>query len=335
MDFVKSYLLPRLIQYVLVVFVGITATFFIPRALPADPVQRTIGQLSSRGGGVDPAVVEQTIAELTELYGLDGSTWDQYWRFWGRLFQFDFGVSFYSFPTPVSELIGNALPWTVWLLLITTILSWTLGVLIGGLAGYFDRTRWSRTLDFVAMIVRPFPYYIFAFMLLILFGYFVQWFPISGGISIGRVKEFSWAYYSDVLRHAFLPALSLVFLGFTAWFQTMKLIVQNITSADYVQYAKLGGIKQRRIVNRYVIRNGILPQITALGLALGQIFGGALIVEIVFSYPGIGSLLFSAILSGDYNLIMGITIFSIMAISTSILIIDLIYPLFDPRIRLS
>ena len=335
MTFVRTYLVPRLIQYVLVVFVGITATFFIPRALPADPVQRTIGQLASRGGGVDPAVVDQTIAELTELYGLEGSTWDQYLAFWGRLFRFDFGVSFFSFPTPVSQLIRVALPWTVYLLLFTTVLAWTLGVLLGGLAGYFDRTRWSRSLDFVAMIVRPFPYYIFAFILLMVFGYFIQWFPISGGTSIGQQPAFTWTYISDVLRHAFLPALSLVLLGLTAWFQTMKLIVQNITSADFVQYAKMGGIRQQRIVNRYVIRNGILPQITALGLALGQIFGGALIVEIVFSYPGIGSLLFSAILSGDYNLIMGITIFSIVAISTSILIIDLIYPLFDPRIRLS
>ena len=335
MAFVRNYLLPRVVQYILVIFVGITATFFIPRALPADPVQRTIGQLSSRGGGVDPAVVEQTIAELTELYGLEGSTWEQYLSFWRRLFQFDFGVSFYSFPTPVSQLIRVALPWTLGLLLTTTILAWTLGVLIGGLAGFFDHTRWSRTLDFGAMIIRPFPYYIFAFILLILFGFVWPWFPVSGGTSIGRVKEFSWPYISDVLHHAFLPAFSLVLLGFTSWFQTMKLIVQNITAADYVQYAKMGGIKQRRIVNRYVIRNGILPQITALGLVLGQIFGGALIVEIVFSYPGIGSLLFSAIIAGDYNLIMGITIFSIVAISTSILIIDLIYPLFDPRIRLS
>ena len=113
----------------------------------------------------------------------------------------------------------------------------------------------------------------------------------------------------------------------------MKLIVQNVNSADYVQYAKMGGIKENKIVNRYVIRNGMLPQITALALVLGQIFGGALIVEIVFSYPGIGSLLYNAIITGDYNLIMGITVFSIVAIATAILIIDLAYPLFDPRIR--
>jgi peptide/nickel transport system permease protein len=137
------------------------------------------------------------------------------------------------------------------------------------------------------------------------------------------------------LEHAFLPAFSLILLGTASWFQTMKLIVQNVNSADYVQYARMGGIKEGKIVRRYVIRNGMLPQVTALALVLGQIFGGALIVEIVFSYPGIGSLLYNAILTGDYNLIMGITVFSIVAISSAILIIDLIYPLFDPRIRYS
>ena len=135
--------------------------------------------------------------------------------------------------------------------------------------------------------------------------------------------------------HSFLPALSLILLGTTAWFQTMKLIVQNVNSADYVQYATMGGIKENKIVSRYIIRNGLLPQITALALILGQIFGGALIVEIVFSYPGIGTLLYNAILTGDYNLIMGITVFSIIAISTAILFIDLMYPFFDPRIRYS
>ena len=122
-------------------------------------------------------------------------------------------------------------------------------------------------------------------------------------------------------------------LGGTVWFQTMKLIVQNINAEDFVQYAKLGGIKEGKIVYRYVIRNAMLPQITSLGLALGQIFSGALITEMVFSYPGLGTLLYNAIITGDYNLIMGITLLSIVAITTTILIIDLLYPLFDPRVR--
>jgi peptide/nickel transport system permease protein len=319
----------------LVIFVGITGVFLIPRALPADPVQRTISQLQARGSTLDPATIQDTIDDLTELYGLEGSALEQYGAFWQRLFKGDFGVSFFQFPTSVNEMIRTALPWTLGLLVTTTAISWVLGILLGGLAGYFNRSRWSRALDAGAMIIRPFPYYIFAFILLILFGYVFQWFPIAGGTSIGQKASFSWPYIKDVLMHSFLPAFSLILLGTASWFQTMKLIVQNVNSADYVQYAKMGGIHERKIVSRYVIRNGMLPQVTALALVLGQIFGGALIVEIVFSYPGIGSLLYNAILTGDYNLIMGITVFSIVAISTAILIIDLVYPLFDPRIRYS
>jgi len=335
LTFVKGYLIPRLIQYFLVIFVGVTAVFILPRLAPSDPVRQTIGALQSRGTSLEPALMDELVQDLTEMYGLDGSWLDQYLAFWGRLFRGDFGVSFFQFPTPVNQLIRRALPWTLGLLLTTTFIAFITGILLGGLAGYFNRKGWSRALDTGAMIIRPFPYYIFAFGILLLFGYVFQWFPIAGGTDIGRVPSFSWPYIQDVLRHSFLPALSLILLGFAAWFQTMKLVVQNVNSSDFVRYAKMGGVKEGRIVNQYVIRNGLLPQITALALVIGQIFGGALITEIVFSYPGLGSLLFNAIVNGDYNLIMGITMFSIVGISTAILIIDLTYPLFDPRIRYS
>jgi len=331
--FIKRYLIPRLIQYFLVIFLGITAVFIIPRLTPSDPVQRTIAQLRSMGSYLDPASMDDFINDLTELYGLQGSMLQQYGAFWLRLFRGDFGVSFFQFPAPVSKLIGTALPWTAGLLLTTTLLGWTLGNIVGGLAGYFARKRWSRVLDTVAMIIRPLPYYILAFALLLLLAYVVHWFPVAGGIDIGRKVAFNWPFIRDVLRHAFLPALSLTILGGAIWFQTMRLIVQNVNAESFVQYAKLGGVKEGRIVSRYVIRNAMLPQITGLALALGQIFSGALITEIVFSYPGLGMLLYNAIITGDYNLIMGITLLSIVAITTAILIIDLLYPLFDPRVR--
>lgn len=333
MTFIRRYLIPRLIQYFLVIFLGITAVFFIPRFLPNDPVVRTIAELQARGSTLDPGTMDDIVADLTEMYGLEGSMLQQYGAFWQRLFRADFGVSFFQFPTPVSKLIGTALPWTAGLLLSTTFLSWTIGNIIGGLAGYFSRKRWSRALDAVTMIIRPLPYYIFAFGLLLLLAYVVRWFPISGGTDIGRKVAFNWPFIKDVLRHSFLPALSLTILGGAINFQTMKLIVQNVNAEDFVQYAKLGGVKEGRIVSRYVIRNAMLPQITGLALSLGQIFSGALITEIVYSYPGLGGLLYNAIVTGDYNLIMGITALSIVAITTAILVIDLLYPLFDPRVR--
>ncbi|MFC2037461.1 ABC transporter permease [Chloroflexota bacterium] len=333
MTFIRGYLIPRLFQYFLVIFVGITAVFIIPRLSPTDPVQRTITQLRSMGSSLDPASMNAFIEDLNELYGLEGSMPQQYGAFWQRLFHGDFGVSFFQFPTPVNKLIGIALPWTLGLLLTTTVLAWIIGNIVGGVAGYFSRARWSRILDTITMVIRPIPYYIFAFALLLLLAYVFELFPVSGGTDIGRQIEFNLATILDVLKHAFLPALSLVLLGTAIWFQTMKLVVQNVNAEDFVQYAKLGGVKEGNIVSRYVIRNAMLPQITGLALVLGQIFSGALITEIVFSYPGLGTLLYNAIITGDYNLIMGITALSIVTITTAILIIDLLYPLFDPRVR--
>lgn len=333
MAFLKRYLIPRLIQYFLVIWLGITVVFFIPRLTPNDPVMRMIGEMRARGSTLEPGAMDGIIRDLTELYGLSGSWLEQYWAFWGRLFRGDLGVSFFQFPARVNQLIGTALPWTLGLLLTTTAISWILGNVIGGLAGYHSRKGWSRTLDTFAMVVRPVPYYIFAFTLLLLLTYVVRWFPITGGATLGAMPSFTWEYIKDVLWHSILPALSLSVLGGAATFQTMKLIVQNVNAESFVQYAKLGGVTEDRIVRRYIIRNALLPQITGLALSLGQIFSGALITEIVFGYPGLGGLLYRAIVNGDYNLIMGITIFSIFAITTAILIVDLTYPLFDPRVR--
>jgi peptide/nickel transport system permease protein len=335
--FLKRYLIPRLIQYILVIWLGITVVFFIPRLTPNDPVMAMVGVLRARGATLEPGAMDDIIADLTEMYGLEGSWLDQYWAFWGRLFHGDFGVSYFQFPARVNRLISNAMPWTLGLLLTTTAISWTIGNIMGGLAGYFSRKRWSRTLDAIAMVIRPLPYYIFAFALLLLFASSLvfRWFPVTGGTTMGAIPTLSWAYIKDVLWHSALPAFSLVILGGAVNFQTMKLIVQNVNAENFVQYAKLGGVTEDRIVNKYIIRNALLPQITGLALSLGQIFSGALITEIVFSYPGLGMLLYNSIIRGDYNLIMGITIFSIVGITTAILVVDLTYPLFDPRVRFS
>ena len=333
MPFVRRYLIPRLIQYVLVIWLGITIAFIIPRITPNDPVMTMISQMRARGSTLEPGAMDGIIRDLTAMYGLQGTSLDQYWAFWGRLIHGDFGVSFFEFPTPVNQLIATAMPWTLGLLLTTTAMSWIFGNIIGGIAGYYSRKGWSRTLDGVAMVIRPLPYYIFAFALLLLLAYVVRLFPITGGSSLGAVPTFNWDYIKDVLWHSILPALSLTILGGAVNFQTMKLLVQNVNAESYVQYAKMGGVKEERIVRKYIIRNALLPQVTGLALSLGQIFSGALITEIVFSYPGLGTLLYHAVVSGDYNLIMGIILISILAITTAILVVDLAYPLLDPRVR--
>jgi peptide/nickel transport system permease protein len=239
--FVRNYLIPRLLQYFLVIFLGVTIVFVIPRLAPTNPVERTIAEIRSRGTYLDPAHIQDMVDALTEMYGLSGSWVQQYKDFWVRLSRGDFGVSFFQFPTPVLTLIKRALPWTVGLLLTTTIFSWAFGNLVGGMAGYAYNRRWSKALDVIIMFIRPIPYYVFALGLLILLGYVYRKFPIAGGASIGRTPSFTLSYIKDVLRHSFLPALSLAILGAASWFQTSKLIVQNVNAEDFVQYAQLRG----------------------------------------------------------------------------------------------
>jgi peptide/nickel transport system permease protein len=318
---------------VLVTWLGITVVFIIPRLLPSDPIESMVATLQAQGTFRDPEAVREMVNTLRDMYGLEKSLPEQYISFWRRLFSADFGPSYFSFPTPVINLISRSFPWTVGLLLTTTVLSWIIGNITGGLSGYFTGNGLLRILDWVVMFLRPIPYYVLGLTLVILFAYLLPIFPFEGGYTIGMKIAFTWTFIKDVLNHAFLPALSLSLLGVAVNHQTMRLIIQGVKEEDYIRYAKIASVKERAIFGRYAMRNALLPQITGLTLSLGQIFGGALITEIVFSYPGLGFLLYRAIVNSDYNLIMGITTISIVAITTLILLIDLLYPLFDPRIR--
>ena len=184
------------------------------------------------------------------------------------------------------------------------------------------------------MFLAPMPYYIVALMFILLFAYLVPSFPVGGGYTIGNKIGFTWPFIKDVARHAFLPALSLILLGVATTHQIMRLIVQNVNEEDYVRYAKIGAVKENTIFSQYVMRNAMLPQITRFALGFAALFSGALITEVVFAYPGVGQLAYRAILASDYNLLMGITTLSIVVLTTSTLLMDLLNPLFDPRIRL-
>lgn len=335
MRFVRRYLIPRLIQYVLVTILGITMIFFLPRLMPIGPVEKMVANIQARGAYMDPKAAEETIRALREMYGLDKGLLEQYVAFWRRLFTGDFGPSLVAFPTPVNQLIATSLPWTFGLLLTTTVLIFIIGNLSGGLAGHFKRKRILKVVDGAVMFLAPMPYYIVALTLIILFAYIIPIFPIGGGYTIGAKVEFSWPFIKDVLRHAFLPAMSLILLGVATTHQIMRLIVQGVNEEGYVQYAKIGAVKERTIFGRYVMRTAMLPQITRFALGFAALFSGALVTEVVFAYPGLGSLAYRAILASDYNMLMGITTLSIFALTTSTLIIDLLNPLFDPRIRLT
>ena len=331
----QRYIAQRLTQWVIVVFVGITIAFVIPRMTPMDPVQQMIGQIQATGQFMEPETVRELQETFETLYGTSGTLFEQYLRFWRDIVRFRLGPSLSQFPRPVTEVIGRALPYTVGLMGMATIISWVIGLVLGSLTGYFYNKKWARALDVGIMVIYPIPYYIMAFLLLMLFAYIIPIFPRGGAASIGVRPGMNWTFISNTIRHGALPAFSLVIVGLGWRFLSMKAVASTVVGSDYVGYAEAGKLPTQKILFKYVMRNSMLPQITDLALSLGVVFSGTLITEVVFSYPGVGRILYQAILQGDFNLIMGITVFSVVAIATAALIVDLIYPLFDPRIRYS
>jgi peptide/nickel transport system permease protein len=330
MTLLKEFILPRLVQWVVVIFVGVTVAFLIPRLSPLNPVDQALGRITTFQT-INPEAVVALRETLLDMYGLEGNIFEQYANFWKRLLGGDLGPSFGAFPTPVLEIIGNSIGWTIGLLGSAILISWSLGLVLGSLAGYFPNRWWSQVLEKSLITIYPVPYYILAFVLLMLLTYYWPLFPLVGGAR--GTPGFTVAYFRSLLYYSFLPGVSII-IGATAFrFIMAKALTSTEVSSDYVQYAELAAVPKRRILLFYIIRNTMLPQVTDLGLSLGAIFEGALITEVVFGYPGIGYTLYNAINAGDYNLIMGITLFSIVGIATASLLVDLSYPLFDPRVR--
>lgn len=330
MNFLK-FLIGRLTTFVMVIFIGVTTVFIVPRLLPTDPVEAMIGRMMSRSGTMDPAAVESIRQSLNAAYGLEGSLWEQYVSFLHRVIvTHDFGPSLMAYPTPVMDMIGRALPWTFGLLLASTLIAWAVGNLIGLIAGYRPNKVYSKVLEGVAMAFYPMPYYVFALALIMIFCFIFRIFPLSFSI-VGDPA--TWAFWSNAIYNSILPAFSIILTGFGWWMISMKTIASDTAQEDYVAFARLKGLPEREIMTRYVLRNSMLPQVTMLALQIGTIFNGAIVTEILFGYPGVGSLIYTAILQADYNLIMGAISISIIAVAVTTLVVDLIYPFLDPRIR--
>lgn len=331
--FILRYLIPRFLQFLTIIFVGITVTFIIPRLSPADPVEAQISMMMARGGALDPQSIASMRAALTDMYGLSGSPVQQYFAFWGRLLRGDLGPSLANFPNPVSGMIGQAMPYTLSLLIPAVLISWIFGNLFGALSSYYPKNKALNVIEVVGQAVRPIPYYIVAIVLLVMFAFFIPILPFSGAYPIGTRPSWTFAFALIYLRHSILPAATLVLVGFGGWFIGMKSLTSNIISEDYVVYAETAGMKESKILSQYIMRNALLPQLTGLAMSLGAVFSGALIMEIVFGFPGLGMLTMAAVLRNDYSMIMGIAIYSIIGVAVAVFLMDLIYPLFDPRVR--
>lgn len=327
----RTFFLQRILAWALTIWIGVTFIFFIPRMFPSDPVENMIAQMQSRSGNMEPEQIEALRSQLRMQFGLEGSLLEQYGAFlWNGLLHFDFGPSLMSYPTPVGDIIGTYLPYTVGLSLVSTLLAWIIGNAIGLLAGFRKNKRSSKILEGIAIFIYPIPYFLVALVLQIVFAFVLKWFPLQTTIKTG-VDFGTW--FSSLLYASVLPAISLLLVGTGWWIISMKSLAGTTAEEDYVRFARFRGLSERTIGTSYVLRNSILTQITALAMSLGGVFGGSIMTEIIFGYPGVGTLVQKAILQSDYNMILGTITISIIAVSTATLIVDLIYPFIDPRIR--
>ena len=328
-----QYIVQRFFSYLAVLFIGLTITFFLPRFMPGDPINNYISQVQARAGQTLTAEAAQELRDsLAELYGLKGDLFTQYVNFVKRVvLEHDFGPSFTNYPEPVTNILLNALPWTAGLLLVTTFLSWVIGNLIGLIAGYYNKTPGATTLEIFGIILYPIPYYILALTVILVLAFWFPIFPLTPTFLPGPM---SWEKAWSILYNSFLPALTLVLAGFGWNILSMKSLAVATKEEGYVTFARLKGTTDWRRMTGYVFRNALLPQVTALVLSLGTIFNGALLTEMIFSYPGVGYVMRTAAGTGDYNLLYGSILLSIFAVATAAFVLDLIYPLFDPRIRL-
>lgn len=326
------YFAARIGAYILVMFIGLTVTFIVPRLMPTDPISNYLKQIETMSGTqLAPEDVATIRTLLQDLYGLGGSLESQYFGFLKRVFvTFDFGPSITAYPRPVKEFILQALPYTMGLLLTSVLISWTLGNMIGLLAGFFHNSRGATALEVMGVLLYPIPYYILALVLILLFAYVWPVFPLTTTIRPGPLTV---SKMQEILYNSFLPGLTIVLANFGWNILGMKALAFSAKEEAYVNFARLKRVPSLTIMTRYVFRNAILPQVTALALSIGMIFNGAIITEALFSYPGLGTLMRASAASGDYNMLYGTITLSIIAVSTAALLIDLAYPLFDPRIR--
>jgi peptide/nickel transport system permease protein len=325
------FLLSRLAVYISVIFIGVTIVFFVPRALPSDPVEAMLARLLAQSDYMEPEAVAAIRETLTETFGLEGSLASQYFGFFKRvLLTHDFGPSLSQYPIPVMELIGRALPWTMGLMMATIVLSWVIGNAIGLLAGFRKEKWYSKALESLSIVFYPIPYYIVALFLIIAFAHLIPIFPLATSV---RGRGFSFEHIRSILFNSFLPGLSMVVVGTGWWVISMKTLAGSMSEEDSVNFARLKGLSEHKIMTGYVMPASLLPQITSLALRIGGLFGGALVTEILFSYPGLGMLVYSGIAQNDYNLIMGAISISIVAVATATFVVDLLYPFVDPRIR--
>ena len=323
-----SYFLRRIFAALLTLWIALTINFFLPRMMGGDPADF----IASRTALGSPEYADL----LREQFGLDKGLFEQYIAYFAQLLQGNMGISYSVFQVPVSQIIAQALPWTLLIVLTSTLISFAIAWVLGMLAALKKGGVFDTLVVGGSFYVQSMPYFFVAMLLLIWFGFELKWFPMSHALPSGLGDDVPWyTMVGYIAQHAFLPVLSLVVVGLAGRMVMMRSNILQIFSEDYITLAQAKGLRRRTILRRYALRNAMLPSFTGLMLSLGTAVGGAITTEMIYSYPGIGLTIMNAVLSQDYPLIMGC--FSIIAVSivAANFLADLIYPFIDPRVSLA
>ncbi len=326
-----NYLANRLFTFILTVVIAATVIWIIPRLSPVDPAEAMLGRMAAGAGFVENA--DQILLDLRERFGLNDPLWKQYLVYIRNLAVFDLGVSVANFPTPVSQMIAGALPWTLGLMIVSVIIAFIIGNAAGAFMAWEETPKAWKVVIPAGMIFTSIPPILSGLLLMWLFSAQLQWFPLTGSYGLFVTPGWNWEFILSVVEHGFLPAVSIVVVTFGFWALGMRGLMTTVQGEDYVHLAKAKGLKPRYILYRYMIRNAILPQVTAFALKIGLLVTGQILVERIFSYNGMGKLIYDAILNQDFAVIQGASYIVILMTAASVLIVDLIYPFIDPRIK--
>ena len=308
-------------------FAALTLNFFIPRLMPGDPATIIFARFR---GKLKPEAIDA----LRETFGLtDASLISQYFSYLKSILSGDLGVSIAYFPQEVSTVISGALSWTIFLAGTSLVISFFIGTLLGTVIGWNRNSKLDSLLPPVLAFIGAFPYFWLAMLILYLFGFKFDFFPLGRAYGSDVSPGFNINFLISVLHHAFLPALTMVLVSLGGWMLSMRNTLISTLGADYITFAHAKGLSKRRIMLRYAARNAILPNLTGFGMALGFVLSGALLTEIIFSYPGQGYLLLQSVKSQDFPLMQGLFMTITLAVLLANWLVDIAILLFDPRTR--
>ncbi|HEY8596671.1 MAG TPA: ABC transporter permease [Devosiaceae bacterium] len=322
----------RVIMLFVVIIAAASINFVLPKLAPKNPVEDKIMEHAENGAQMND--ISGLVAAYNEKFGLDKPIMVQYFNYLEGLATFDLGYSITFYPTKVSDMILNALPWTIGLVFTSTIIAFLLGSVLGALVAWRNSARIIKYLVPGFMVLAALPYYLLGLVMIYLFAFIWRIFPLSGGYSMFAIPSMDWSYIADVLHHSLLPALSIVLTSVGTWALAMRGMMVTVQGEDYMVYAEANGIGPVRRFLGYGVRNAMLPQITTLALHIGHIAGGAVLVERVFGYPGLGMVLFQAIEGADYFVIYGVVLMIIVMVALAMFLMDLLGPVIDPRVKL-